>query len=157
MIKNARQYQITKSQVAKLEGALTQLTPLQENSGLVHPRVQRAQEDALRSQIVDLREQLAEYEALRGGQRTILALGSFEEFPRALVQARIAEGISQKELAKRLGLKEQQIQRYEATEYASASLARVAAVIRALGITVREEIVLSQTQPSPEEGGERPG
>jgi ribosome-binding protein aMBF1 (putative translation factor) len=102
MIKNARQYQITRSQVAKLECALTQLTTLQENGGLVRRRVQRAQEDAMRSQIVDLREQLAEYEALRGGKRTVLALGSFEEFPRALVQARIAEGISQKELAKRL-------------------------------------------------------
>jgi hypothetical protein len=55
-----------------------------------------------------------------------------------------------------LGLKEQQIQHYEATEYASASLARVAAVIRALGLTVREEIVLSQTQPSPEEVWEGP-
>jgi ribosome-binding protein aMBF1 (putative translation factor) len=117
----------------------------------VHPQLQRAQEDALRSQIADLREQLAEYEALRGRKHKVLALESFEEFPRALVQARIAAGISQKELAKRLGLKEQQIQRYEATEYASASLARVAAVIRALGLTVREEIVLSQTQPSPED------
>ncbi|MGH8071947.1 MAG: helix-turn-helix domain-containing protein [Candidatus Entotheonellia bacterium] len=156
MIKNARQYQITKSQIAKLERALTQLTTGQESSGLVHPRLQRAQEDALRSQIADLREQLTEYEALRARKRKVLALESFEEFPRALVQARIAAGISQKELAKRLGLKEQQIQRYEATEYASAKLARVAAVIRALGLTVREEIVLSQTQPSPEDARKEP-
>jgi ribosome-binding protein aMBF1 (putative translation factor) len=156
MIKNARQYQITKSQVAKLEHALTQLTATPKSGGSVHPRLQRAQEDALRSQITDLREQLTEYEALRARKRKVLALESFEEFPRALVQARIATGISQKELAKRLGLKEQQIQRYEATEYASASLARVAAVIRALGLTVREEIVLAQAQTSPKAAGEGP-
>jgi ribosome-binding protein aMBF1 (putative translation factor) len=121
----------------------------------VHPRLQQAQEDALRSQIADLREQLTEYEALRARQREVLALESFEEFPRALVQARIAAGISQKELAKRLGLKEQQIQRYEATEYISASMTRVAAVIRALGLTVRQEIVLPQrTRLSPQARGE---
>jgi ribosome-binding protein aMBF1 (putative translation factor) len=154
MIKNTRQYQITRSQVAKLERALTQLTAAPRSGGLVHPRLQQAQEDALRSQIADLREQLTEYEALRTRKRKVLALESFEEFPRALVQARIAAGISQKELAKRLGLKEQQIQRYEAAEYASASLTRVAAVIRALGLTVREEIVLPQAQPLPETTGE---
>jgi HTH-type transcriptional regulator/antitoxin HipB len=110
MIKNARQYQITRSQVAKLERGLTQLTAVPRGRGLVHPRLHQAQEDALRSQIADLCEQLAEYEALRARMRKVLALESFEEFPRALVQARIAARISQKELAKRLGLKEQQIQ-----------------------------------------------
>jgi ribosome-binding protein aMBF1 (putative translation factor) len=156
MIKNARQYQITKSQVAKLERALTQLTAETKSIGIVHPRLQQAQEDALRSQIADLREQLTEDETLRARKRKVLALESFEEFPRALVKARIAAGISQKELAKRLGLKEQQIQRYEATEYASASLTRVAAVIQALGLTVREEIVLPRAQTSPEAAGEGP-
>jgi ribosome-binding protein aMBF1 (putative translation factor) len=156
MIKNARQYQITKSQVAKLERALTQVTGGLESNEIVHPRLQRAQEDALQSQIADLREQLAEYEALRARKRKVLALESFEEFPRALVQARIAAGFSQKELAKRLGLKEQQIQRYEATEYASASLTRVAAVIQALGLTMREEIALPHAKTSPEAAGEGP-
>lgn len=40
-------------------------------------------------------------------------------------QGRIAAGLSQKELSERLGLKERQIQRYEATDYASANLTRV--------------------------------
>jgi ribosome-binding protein aMBF1 (putative translation factor) len=156
MIKNARQYQITKSQVAKLEHALTQLTATPKSGGSVHPRLQRAQEGALRSQIADLREQLSEYEALQARTCSVLALESFEDLPRALVKARIAAGISQRELAKRLGLKEQQIQRYEATEYASARLARVAAVIRALGLTVRAEIVLPKAQTSAEAIGESP-
>jgi ribosome-binding protein aMBF1 (putative translation factor) len=146
MIKNARQYQITNAQAAKLKRALQQLTTESRGSALVHPLLQKAQEDALRSQLADLHEQLAEYEALRNQTQQTLVIDSFEEFPRALIQARIAAGISQKELAKRLGLKEQQIQRYEATEYASASLARVAAVVRALRLTVREEIVLPSVQ-----------
>jgi ribosome-binding protein aMBF1 (putative translation factor) len=149
MIRNARQYQITNAQVAKLKHALQQLTAESRQNALAHPRLQKAQEDALRSQIADLHEQLAEYEALRNQTHQALVLESFEEFPQALIKARIATGISQKELAKRLGLKEQQIQRYEATEYASASLARVAAVVRALRLTVREEIVLPPIKKSP--------
>ena len=82
------------------------------------------------------------YDALRTRKRPVLSLKSFAALPRGLMQARIATGLSHKELAQRLGLKEQQIQRYEATEYASASLARVNEIIRALGLTVREEIVL---------------
>jgi HTH-type transcriptional regulator / antitoxin HigA len=40
-------------------------------------------------------------------------------------------------LADRLGLKEQQIQRYEATDYASASLARVIEISEALGLELK--------------------
>ena len=47
--------------------------------------------------------------------------------------ARVARGLNQKTLAGRLGLKEQQIQRYEASEYASASLARIRSVAEVLG------------------------
>ena len=54
-----------------------------------------------------------------------MRLSAVGEIPRMLIKARIAKGLSQKELAERLGLKEQQIQRYEATEYATASLARI--------------------------------
>jgi ribosome-binding protein aMBF1 (putative translation factor) len=91
-----------------------------------------AQINALRSQFKDLQDELSEYEKLRGGKQTIAELESFEQLPSALIQARIAAGLSQEQLADRLGLKAQQIQRYEATEYRSASLARVAEVVRVL-------------------------
>jgi len=148
MIKNERQYRITNAQVVKLERALDLLTKGLTGGEHMHPLLQKAQEDALRSQVADLHAQLREYDALRSRKRTVLELASFEELPRALIQARIAAGISQRELGERLGLKEQQIQRYEATEYASASLARVTEVVRALGIKVREDIFLPGAQIS---------
>src|SRR4051812_34080509 len=111
MIKNERQYRITKAQVAKFERALDQLTNSGVGNGPTHPLLQKAQADALRSQIADLRTQLEEYDVLQSRERTVLELASFEELPRALIQARIAAGISQRALAERLGLKEQQIQR----------------------------------------------
>jgi ribosome-binding protein aMBF1 (putative translation factor) len=142
MIKNERQYRITKAQAEKFARALAHTQEHPEESASVGPRLQTAMKDALASQLADLREELAEYEALKSGQRRVFELDSFEELPRALIQSRIALGLSQKELAERLGLKEQQIQRYEASEYAGASVQRLNEVIRALGIQVREEISL---------------
>lgn len=138
MIKNERQYRITKAQAARFARALSQLAEGPEETTQVHPLLRKAQEEALRSQLADLQAELAEYEAIRSGKRGAFELESVEELPGLLIRARIAAGLSQKELAKRLGLKEQQIQRYEATEYASASLARVMEVVRALGIGVRK-------------------
>ena len=138
MIKNDRQYRITKGQAQKLARALARAAK-RGDTGKVHPLLRKAQTDALRSQLADLRSEIKQYEALRSGRQTVLAVQSFDDLPRALIQARIAAGLSQKQLADRLGLKEQQIQRYEATDYASASLARVREVARALGLKVKAE------------------
>jgi transcriptional regulator with XRE-family HTH domain len=63
--------------------------------------------------------------------------------PHGLIKARIARGFSQKELADKLGLKEQQIQRYEASDYETASFARLKEIVSALEINVNEDIFLS--------------
>src|SRR6202042_2766898 len=94
----------------------------------IDPVIHTAQKSALMSQLRDLKRDVAEYEALRSGRRQVLEVDSFEDFPDALVRARIAAGLSQKELGERLGLKEQQIQKYEATSYSGASLARMTEV-----------------------------
>ena len=107
------------------------------------PCCKEAERDATASQLATLQREIGEYETLRAGEQRAFQADSLEELPRTLIQARIALGLSQKDLAGRLGLKEQQIQRYEATDYASASLERVSAVIRAMGLKVREEVSLS--------------
>ena len=144
MIKNERQYRITKAWVQKFTQTLGHLDAKPEEATPLHPLLRKAEWDGLTSQIETLQQQVREYEALRDGPLRTFLLASFEETPRALIQARIAAGLSQKDLAGRLGLKEQQIQRYEATEYASASMARVSAVIQALGLRVRGEISLER-------------
>ena len=144
MIKNERQYRITKGWIQKFTQTVDRLDAHPEESASLHPLLRKAERDGLAGQIETLQQEVREYEALRDGPPRTFALGSFEETPRALIQARIAAGLSQKELAGRLGLKEQQIQRYEATEYASASMARVSAVIQALGLRVRGEVLLEE-------------
>lgn len=144
MIKNERQYRITKAQADRFKEALRQFTEVEDGGQGIHPKLRKAQEDAMRSQLADLEAELEAYEALRSGQRKVPPLDSFDDLPRALIEARIAAGLTQKELAERLGLKEQQIQRYEATEYASASFARIRQVVQALGTQAKKRAVLAR-------------
>jgi ribosome-binding protein aMBF1 (putative translation factor) len=148
MIKNERQYRITKAQAEKFEQTLEQLAQGTGTGADESPLLREMQSEALRSQLAELREQLEEYESLRSGSRAVIQVESFDEFPRALIKARIGSGLSQRELADRLSLKEQQIQRYEDTEYASASIERVKEVVKALGIRVHKEIFLPKEQLS---------
>ena len=141
MIKNERQYRITRAQAENFEIAVAELESARETPG-VHPVLRKAEIDALKSQLGDLKAELKEYEALRTGQQQVLELDSFGDLPRALVQARIAAGLSQQDLAAKLGIKEQQVQRYEASDYQSASLARVGEVVKALGLSVSKEVFL---------------
>ena len=134
MIKNERQYRITKAQVAKLESELARIR--EDGDSELHPRLLRAQVEALESQVEDLMREIAEYDALRSGNIPSIPLESLSDIPQLLIQARIAKELTQEDLARDMNLKPQQIQNYEATGYSSASLARILAVARALDIDV---------------------
>lgn len=139
MIKNQRQYRITQARAEEFRRTLAQFEEERRTRAL-HPKLQQAQRDALGSQLQTLERELREYEELRSGKPESLTYASFEDLPKALVQARIARGWTQKELADRLGLDEQKIQDYEATDYQRASLARITEIVRALEIEIREEV-----------------
>ena len=132
MIKNERQYRITKAQAKRFEQTLTELVRKNQQDKSIHPLIAQAREDAIHSQLLDLRAEIQEYEALKAGKFDLDTLNVVSGLPTMLVKARIAQGMSQRELAERVGLKEQQIQRYEATDYASASLSRIREVVSGL-------------------------
>lgn len=146
MIKNERQYRITKAQAAEFANALKRLE--NKPAAGLHPKMHQAQVAAVRSQYADLESALREYESLQEQRPAVIEALSLDELPRALIRARIALGLSQKDLADKMGLKEQQVQRYEATEYASASLARIREVATALGVRVAENIFLPGYEPT---------
>ena len=133
MIKNERQYRTTKAQAKRFSQTLQSLTGRSGGAEGVHPIIAKAQEDALRSQIGDLEDELREYESLKTGGFQLDGLNVVSDLSILLIKARIAQGLSQRDLAERIGIREQQIQRYEATDYASASLTRIREVASALG------------------------
>lgn len=113
MIINERQYLITQAQAAKFRHALA----APPAPGL-HPKAIKAMRDAAQSQLAEIEEQLAEYDALRGGKVASFKADSIAGIGLALIKARIARQLTHKALAERMDLAEQQIQRYEATQYA---------------------------------------
>jgi DNA-binding XRE family transcriptional regulator len=138
MLKNERQYRIAKAEAEHLETALVSLAHENDPTHWAgdNGRVLQERERGFRDKLVSIRRDLEEYEQLRagrGGQRILRRLEALKELPLSLIQARIVAGLTQRELADRLGLKEQQVQHYEATEYASASLSRIRAIATILG------------------------
>ena len=141
MIKNEKQYRITKAQARRFEEALAELAR-QERPSSITPRLWQAQRDAAESQLQELQEQIDAYERLHVGKSKELVLEAVEDLPKTLIRARIASGMTQEGLAHRLGVKTQQIQRYEATEYESASFARIRKVVQALGLKMPRPVTL---------------
>ena len=146
MIKNERQYRITRAQAERFFEALYDLDRQESHAEAEDPLFTKAKREALVSQLADLQAELREYENLVTGDFEFDRLNSLWELPMVLVQARIARGMSQSQLADRLGLKEQQIQRYEATNYASASLSRINEIATVLRLNV-DQNALSDDAP----------
>lgn len=131
-IKNEWQYRHAKAQARKFAEVLAHFDERPEAHPGVHPRLIRAQKETVASELELLLEEIKEYEKLRGKKAVAPRLKFISELPETLVKARIASGLTQAALAKKLGLKPQQIQRYEATNYAQASLARIQQIARAI-------------------------
>lgn len=130
MIYSDKQYSVSSAQLAKLRDALGAAKAHVSDKAWL----KQAEIDGLSSQIADIEAELAEYDLLKSGQVSFSKTYALEELPRVLVQARIASGMSQTDLAEKLGMKPQQVQRYEATDYMGASLGRLIEVSKALGV-----------------------
>ncbi len=79
-------------------------------------------------------EEVESYEKLKRGQ-----IGEFynlDGLGRTLIALRIAKGITQKDLAKKLSVHETQISRDERNEYRGASIEKVNSVLNALKVEV---------------------
>ena len=146
MIANERQYSVTQTQVRNFESALGVLEAKARPD--LHPLLRQAQRDAMLSQLETLRGELSEYEALKTGARRQLTLHSLEELPQMLIQGRIAAGLKQRDLAERLGVREQQVQHDEQILYASASLERLLRVAEALDLRFEGQVYFATPRAS---------
>jgi hypothetical protein len=143
VITNERQYRIARSEAQKFEQAIAAARE-REPSPEIHSRVHQAMIESLESELAILRQQLDRYGALKAGEVRHRTLRSFQELPVLLIEGRIAAGLTQRKLAERLGLPEQQIQRYESTLYSGASLHRLQDVADALGLEIEEQVTYAR-------------
>jgi DNA-binding Xre family transcriptional regulator len=141
MITNERQYLITQKKIQEFNRALadTAKTP---PSGKMHPRAREAMRSGIESQLQDLEDEIDEYEKLKSGRVRSIVVHSIVGIALSLIKARIARNLTQKQLADRLGLPEQQIQRYESTQYKGVAVERLQEVADALEVRVKDVMTM---------------
>lgn len=96
--------------------------------------------DPLRSFHLQLQEEVESYERLKRGQ--FEELTNLRGLGHLLVSLRISRGMTQRELATRLGVHESQVSRDERNEYHGVSVERVTKILEALGAELRTTVEL---------------
>jgi transcriptional regulator with XRE-family HTH domain len=153
MIKNQKQAAITKSKLAEL---LETKKELEGKRADYSPLEYELAENSFNSLINELEEQIIDYDCLVNGNFNCLKPKNIEDIPNILIAARLAQKMSQKDLGEKLGLNEQQIQRYEATDYESASWTRIVEIIFALNIQLYFESIIIANLEKDDENFELP-
>ena len=128
--------------LTSVEGLKRSLAEYQLRGGRdLEPGMRQLTIDGMQGIIDEWSQQARDYEALKNGQVS-LNLRSLRELPLILVRARVAAGLTQKQLAEKLGIKAQQIQRYEATRYRPITLERMLEVADVLGVRLEGTLKL---------------
>ncbi|MBL7733677.1 MAG: ImmA/IrrE family metallo-endopeptidase [Chitinophagaceae bacterium] len=140
MITNDRQYKIIKSQIDNFQQSLAELEFSAKTVKDIHPKLFEIQKAAIESQLDDLIKEVHEYEDLKEGRIAIAEVNSLSALPLALIKARIANGFTQAELAERVGVKMQQIQRYESELYDTASVKTLMKIADRLSIKINADV-----------------
>lgn len=146
LITNERQEREIGALIDQIGEALSSEQVLQQLVDGLPPEVLDGVRNSLKAERQELIESLEAYRAAQDGDVTALKARSGNDIGALLVAARVAKGWKQKELARRLFLPEQQVQRYEAERYRSISLSGLQRVARTLGIQLAAHI----DQPMPE-------
>ena len=145
MIKNQKQANLTKE---KLKALLLQREEFESSFNEKSPAEILMGKNSFDALINDLSTELREYEELSQGNLHIIGAKNLDNISDILIGARIAQKVTHRELGDRVGIQEQQIQRYEATDYESASLSRIQEIASALHLKCFfEKIILICNKP----------
>jgi DNA-binding XRE family transcriptional regulator len=137
MIRNESEY---KEAVARLADERARLDATRRQlaaDGLSAEQIKRAT-DPLESFHLQLAEEVASYERLRRGE--FGEIHNLRGLGRLLIGLRIAQGLSQRALAERLGVNESQVSRDERNEYHGVTLERAERVLNALHAELRTTV-----------------
>jgi DNA-binding transcriptional regulator YiaG len=133
-IKNTRQLAASKAWLADFQNSLKEARKKPKD---LHPRFRKAELDGIRSQIEELESEIREYEDLQEKTPEQIVLASVEDLPETMVRMRIVRGLTQEQLAERLGIKPQQVQKWEAGAYRRATYSRILQVAKALEFDIQ--------------------
>lgn len=146
IILNEKEFREARGRVATLDEALATEEALKRVVEGLPPEVVMQFSATMRAERDDLADAVAAYESAKeAGKSAPLERRAGNDPGLMLIVARIAKGYTQRDLAWRLGVKEQQVQRYEADRYNSISVKNYARVAALLGVRLGASI-----EPNPQ-------
>src|SRR5258708_21510167 len=128
VIKSDAQRKRTAAQIEGFRQALTKVE--REMTGKCAIAVRGSYEGMIRQ----LEHELREYDELKSGDLTLPNVERLDQIAPFVAKIRIAKGVSQTELARRLGVSKQVISRYEESEYQTVAISRLQEILDAIGI-----------------------
>lgn len=138
MIRTEQEHRLARERLDQEAERLSAHRTNLRRQGLKTAELRRAMEP-LESFHLQLAEEVESYERLQRGE--VEPIVNLERFGRMLIGLRIAQGVSQRELADRLGVHESQVSRDERNEYHGASLERANRVLEALEAQVQITVI----------------
>jgi DNA-binding XRE family transcriptional regulator len=141
MIRSEAEYQEAVRRLEEERRRLAEHETRLSTAGLTPAELKRAL-DPFRSFHAQLQEEVESYERLKRGD--LGELINFDGLGRMLVALRIAAGLTQRELAERLGVHESQVSRDERNEYHNITIERAARLLDALQAEVRSVVQIKQ-------------
>jgi ribosome-binding protein aMBF1 (putative translation factor) len=146
MIRNESEYQEASKRLGEEAQRLAQHRARLKEAGLDDVEIKRVV-DPLESFHLQLSEEVDAYERLKRGE--FEELDNLRGLGHLLITSRIAQGLTQRELARRLGVHETQVSRDERNEYFGVTLERAAKILDALSVRLRSKVAIEPLQPSP--------
>jgi len=140
MIRNETEYQEASSRLEEERKRLAEHRSRLKEAGLSKAEIKRVS-DPMESFHLQLQEEVASYERLKRGE--FEELDNLRGLGHLLISVRIAQGVSQRELAKRLGVHETQVSRDERNEYFGITLERAVKVLDALDVRLHTTVELA--------------
>ncbi len=137
MIRNETEYQEASARLADERKRLADHRARLKEAGLSDEEIKRVI-DPMESFHLQLKEEVESYERLKRGE--FEELENLRGFGHLLISLRIAQGISQRELAKRLNVHESQISRDERNEYFGITLERAVKILDALHVRLHTKV-----------------
>lgn len=134
MIRNESEYQEALSRLEEERKRLDEHQCRLADAGLDGDQLKRAL-DPLRSFHLQLEEEVQSYERLKRGD--LGELFNLHGLGHTLVALRIARGLTQRELAARLGVHESQVSRDERNEYHGVTVERASRVLDAMEVQLK--------------------
>jgi HTH-type transcriptional regulator/antitoxin HigA len=130
MIKSDAQRERTVAQIEGFRRALD--TVDKEIPGKRSAAVRGSYEGMVRQ----LEDELREYDHLKSGELALPHIERLDQIAPFIARIRIAKGVSQTELARRLGVSKQVISRYEESDYQTVAIGRLQEILDAIGIKI---------------------